>query len=249
MAGPSGRDGNRGKSRGEAVYQGLRRAIIEAALRPGTKLPEDAVGESFGVSRTIMRSVLARLASEGLVTQQVEPPGRGGRADTGGRARLVPGPARAGAHRGRASGRQAQQGPGGQAGRPCGCRECRRGPRRPGLDPARRRVPHPAGRHDRQRDPGPLCQRGGLARLAGAGDLRPAALVGLRRERAQGADRGPGRGQTERAIDADGPASRQRGQPGAAGAPGGPRARSERAAAALRAAGEGAGSAMPRSSR
>lgn len=71
MTGPSGRDGIRGKSRGEAVYQGLRRAIIEAALRPGTKLPEDAVGESFGVSRTIMRSVLARLASEGLVTQQV----------------------------------------------------------------------------------------------------------------------------------------------------------------------------------
>ena len=60
----------RGKSRGEAVYQGLRRAIIEAALRPGTKLPEDAVGESFGVSRTVVRGVLTRLAGEGLVTQQ-----------------------------------------------------------------------------------------------------------------------------------------------------------------------------------
>lgn len=71
MVEPRNRDGSIGKSRGEAVYQGLRRAIIEAALRPGTKLPEDAVGESFGVSRTIMRSVLTRLASEGLVTQQV----------------------------------------------------------------------------------------------------------------------------------------------------------------------------------
>ncbi len=71
MTGPSGRDANKARSRGEDVYQGLRRAIIEAALRPGTKLPEDAVGESFGVSRTIVRSVLARLASEGLVTQQV----------------------------------------------------------------------------------------------------------------------------------------------------------------------------------
>ena len=71
MTTSSGRGGNKGKSRGEDVYQGLRRAIIEAGLRPGTKLPEDAVGESFGVSRTIVRSVLARLASEGLVTQQV----------------------------------------------------------------------------------------------------------------------------------------------------------------------------------
>ena len=56
MTGPSGRDANKARSRGEDVYQGLRRAIIEAALRPGTKLPEDAVGESFGVSRTIVRS-------------------------------------------------------------------------------------------------------------------------------------------------------------------------------------------------
>lgn len=71
MTTSSGRGGNKGKSRGEDVYQGLRRAIIEAGLRPGTKLPEDAVGESFGVSRTIVRGVLARLASEGLVTQQV----------------------------------------------------------------------------------------------------------------------------------------------------------------------------------
>ena len=71
MAVPSGQDGKAGKTRGQAVYQGLRRAIIEAALRPGTKLPEDAVGESFGVSRTVVRSVLARLASEGLVAQQV----------------------------------------------------------------------------------------------------------------------------------------------------------------------------------
>ena len=71
MAVASGQDGRAGRTRGEAVYQGLRRAIIEAALRPGTKLPEDAVGESFGVSRTVVRSVLARLAGEGLVTQQV----------------------------------------------------------------------------------------------------------------------------------------------------------------------------------
>jgi DNA-binding GntR family transcriptional regulator len=54
----------------DGVYQALRLAIIEQALAPGTKLPEDFVGESFGVSRTIVRSVLARLTLEGLVSQQ-----------------------------------------------------------------------------------------------------------------------------------------------------------------------------------
>jgi DNA-binding GntR family transcriptional regulator len=49
------------------MYRGLRRAIIERALRPGDKLPEDVIGERFGVSRTIVRSVLGRLNSEGLV--------------------------------------------------------------------------------------------------------------------------------------------------------------------------------------
>ena len=57
-------------SRVDDVYTGLRRAIIEGAVRPGTKLPEDGVGESFGVSRTIVRSALTRLAGEGLVSQQ-----------------------------------------------------------------------------------------------------------------------------------------------------------------------------------
>ena len=54
----------------DGVYQALRLAIIEQALAPGTKLPEDSVGESFGVSRTVVRSVLARLTLEGLVSQR-----------------------------------------------------------------------------------------------------------------------------------------------------------------------------------
>jgi len=54
-------------SRGETVYRALRRAVIEQALRPGDKLTEDVVGERFGVSRTIVRGVLGRLAAEGLV--------------------------------------------------------------------------------------------------------------------------------------------------------------------------------------
>lgn len=55
--------------RGDAVYWGLRRAIIEQSLMPGAKLPEDLIGESFGVSRTLVRSALTRLVGEGLVEQ------------------------------------------------------------------------------------------------------------------------------------------------------------------------------------
>ena len=49
------------------ICRALRRAIIEQALEPGTKLPEDSLGERFGVSRTIARHALGQLASEGLV--------------------------------------------------------------------------------------------------------------------------------------------------------------------------------------
>ncbi|RJE79906.1 GntR family transcriptional regulator [Paracoccus sp. JM45] len=50
-----------------AICQGIRRAILEGALFPGDRLPEDALGESFGVSRTIARHALGQLAAEGLV--------------------------------------------------------------------------------------------------------------------------------------------------------------------------------------
>lgn len=49
------------------MYLALRTAIIENALAPGTKLPEDSLGATFGVSRTIVRESLARLRAEGLV--------------------------------------------------------------------------------------------------------------------------------------------------------------------------------------
>jgi DNA-binding GntR family transcriptional regulator len=52
--------------RSDTIYRALRQAIIEQALEPGAKLPEDAIGERFGVSRTIVRHALGRLASEGL---------------------------------------------------------------------------------------------------------------------------------------------------------------------------------------
>lgn len=54
-------------SRTEAVQEALRQAIIEQKLHAGTRLPEDAIGDSFGTSRTIAREALGRLAVEGLV--------------------------------------------------------------------------------------------------------------------------------------------------------------------------------------
>jgi DNA-binding GntR family transcriptional regulator len=67
LAPPANEPAKKDISRNEIVYKNLRRAIIEQALLPGDKLPEDVIGERFGVSRTIVRSVLTRLFSEGLV--------------------------------------------------------------------------------------------------------------------------------------------------------------------------------------
>src|ERR1700675_3569478 len=54
-------------TRAEFACQALRQAIIEQALPPGTKLPEDELGARFGMSRTLVRAALAQLQSEGLV--------------------------------------------------------------------------------------------------------------------------------------------------------------------------------------
>jgi len=59
--------GTRAPTRTEKVQQALRHAILEQRLTPGTRLPEDAIGEAFGASRTIAREALGRLATEGLV--------------------------------------------------------------------------------------------------------------------------------------------------------------------------------------
>ncbi len=55
------------RTRTDKVHAALRRAIIEQRLAPGSRLPEDAIGDSFGTSRTIAREALGRLSVEGLV--------------------------------------------------------------------------------------------------------------------------------------------------------------------------------------
>ncbi len=51
----------------EAVYGHIFDAILEQRLAPGTKLSEEALGGIFGVSRTVIRRALSRLAHEGVV--------------------------------------------------------------------------------------------------------------------------------------------------------------------------------------
>ena len=58
---------DRTPTRTERVQIALRQAILQQRLTPGTRLPEDAIGEAFGASRTIAREALGRLATEGLV--------------------------------------------------------------------------------------------------------------------------------------------------------------------------------------
>jgi len=51
----------------DLIYEQMFSAILEQKLTPGTKLSEDVLGEIFGVSRTIIRKVLQRLAYEKVV--------------------------------------------------------------------------------------------------------------------------------------------------------------------------------------
>jgi DNA-binding GntR family transcriptional regulator len=51
----------------DMVYTYVFEAILEQRLAPGTKLSEEALGEIFGVSRTIIRRALSRLGHEGVV--------------------------------------------------------------------------------------------------------------------------------------------------------------------------------------
>jgi len=58
---------DRPADRANAAFLSLRSAIVEAALPPGTRLPEDLLAQQYGVSRTLVRGTLARLTAAGLV--------------------------------------------------------------------------------------------------------------------------------------------------------------------------------------
>lgn len=65
---PNQNDSAEELTKDEVIYQQIYTAIVDHQLAPDTKLPEDALAESFNVSRTIIRKVLLDLSHEGLVT-------------------------------------------------------------------------------------------------------------------------------------------------------------------------------------
>ncbi|MEC9481751.1 MAG: GntR family transcriptional regulator [Halomonas sp.] len=52
------------------IVEMIRQAVLNQRLPPGTRLPEATLGEIFGVSRSVVRKALTRLASEHVVVQQ-----------------------------------------------------------------------------------------------------------------------------------------------------------------------------------
>jgi DNA-binding GntR family transcriptional regulator len=54
-------------NRADQAYLVLKRAIIDQALKPGEKLPEDEVGSLFSMSRTLVRQVFGKLSNDGLI--------------------------------------------------------------------------------------------------------------------------------------------------------------------------------------
>lgn len=52
------------------IYPQLFDAILEQRLAPGTPLTELALGEAFGVSRTVIRRVLGRLSDQQVIVQR-----------------------------------------------------------------------------------------------------------------------------------------------------------------------------------
>lgn len=51
----------------DRVYQGIYRAMIEHRLEPGAWLREEELAQAFGVSRTMVRQALQRLAQDNLI--------------------------------------------------------------------------------------------------------------------------------------------------------------------------------------
>lgn len=52
------------------IVDKVRAAVLAQRLPPGTRLPEVALGEIFGVSRSVVRKALTRLAADHVVNQQ-----------------------------------------------------------------------------------------------------------------------------------------------------------------------------------
>jgi DNA-binding GntR family transcriptional regulator len=66
---PPGKTARRGRGYGaSAIYETLRREILDLSMKPGTLLDETELSERFKLSRSPVREALIRLSAEGLVT-------------------------------------------------------------------------------------------------------------------------------------------------------------------------------------
>jgi len=63
-------DESKSITRDEKIFRELLQAIIDRRLRPGTRLPEDSLGEAFNVSRTTIRKALQKLAQQRLISME-----------------------------------------------------------------------------------------------------------------------------------------------------------------------------------
>lgn len=58
------------KASDQSIYDAIYEAVLTQRLPPGSRLPEVALSELFGVSRSIVRKALTRLASDHVIEQQ-----------------------------------------------------------------------------------------------------------------------------------------------------------------------------------
>lgn len=58
-----------GRTAGDDVYETVRRAILDGALKPGERIVEERVARTLSVSRTPVREALLRLERENLVAR------------------------------------------------------------------------------------------------------------------------------------------------------------------------------------
>lgn len=63
------RRGKSPKATDQTIYASIYHAVLSQRLSPGSRLPEVALGEIFGVSRSIVRKALTRLASDHVIEQ------------------------------------------------------------------------------------------------------------------------------------------------------------------------------------
>lgn len=69
-AAAASRAGRDRRSADRIIVEQVRQAVLAQRLPPGTRLPETTLGEVFGVSRSVVRKALTRLAAEHVVSQR-----------------------------------------------------------------------------------------------------------------------------------------------------------------------------------